>query len=69
MEEARAICSWCLKEQGIPPRPGTHGICPAHKQKVWAEFIRYYNLGVVNKVNSLLEKEPINEASKEGIHR
>jgi hypothetical protein len=27
-------CAWCLQEQGLPFGPGSHGICPFHRDQL-----------------------------------
>ena len=33
------LCSWCLKEKGIPPTKGdSHGICKRHYNQIMKEI-------------------------------
>jgi hypothetical protein len=27
-------CAWCLQEQELPLGPGSHGICPFHRDQI-----------------------------------
>ncbi len=31
-------CAWCLKEAGIEPGDGSHGICPRHAEQLLADW-------------------------------
>ena len=31
-------CAWCLRDQGIIPLTGSHGICEWHRAQVWQEY-------------------------------
>ena len=38
-DKSPTICSWCLKEKGIPPKEGdSHGICQKHFEAIMAEI-------------------------------
>lgn len=31
-------CAWCLREQGIEPQSGSHGICTTHSDQVYEAY-------------------------------
>jgi hypothetical protein len=56
------ICAWCLKEQGIPPGSGSHGICRIHELKSYHESKRIKFLELLELVAREFMVEPLHKS-------